>query len=134
MRILVIVLLLIGCGNANSSTTDNIYFVGKESQEYINKLPDTIEQKKSLFQTAAAFEFLFTINLENASSVNMASMKLSNASSCMFSRYNSSLANRHAKNLQKIAVKGKERVIFYEKYNILLSGQTSIAPSNNGCI
>lgn len=118
---------------AQNMKTNEVNSIRDDIEQYINNLPDTEMQKNALKQTARAFNLVLSINIKNHQDLNIASTKLSNASSCVFSRYPSSLANKRARQLEKLSINTKERFNIYDKFNIALSGTTSLSPLGDGC-
>lgn len=101
---------------------------------YIDSLPDTPAQKKSLVQLSKALQYSLTIDPTDKVSVVLAANKIFAASSCIQFSYSSpSFASNRNQGIEKYLINTKVRLNAYSKFNVAASGGSYVLPEGDGC-
>ena len=102
-------------------------------EAYISAMPDTEQQKNRLTKFHKAITATMLVDIKDEAELRNVGNELSKSAHCLSYVYGAEVAFKKGKEIQKLTVNTKPRVLAYMKYNDAMDGRVFFMPPKNIC-
>lgn len=118
---------------SRTGTDTNANGVRDDVEKYIDSLPDTAPQKKSLASLSKAMSAALGSTPNDQASLRAATAQMNNSVACVWKSYPPDVADQKVQEMRKVTVNTRGRYDAYAAYNAAVAGTVIKLPREVAC-